>query len=117
MFRREASYFKCRKLDRCVNRIEDEGMPFWWLRTQRKFLPLFLASVCQISVFAAGGTGGALDTSFDPGVGPDTNILSASLQTDGKIIIAGEFTSVGTNSRNHIARLNADGSLDQTFDP
>jgi uncharacterized delta-60 repeat protein len=64
-----------------------------------------------------GVTGGALDNSFDPGAGPDVNILTTSLQADGKIIIGGNFTSIGTISRNHIARLNTDGSLDLTFDP
>src|SRR5581483_6767198 len=35
----------------------------------------------------------------------------------GKIIIGGDFTQVNGVVRNHIARLNADGSLDTTFNP
>lgn len=36
---------------------------------------------------------------------------------DGKIIIAGAFSSVGSTPRNRIARLNADGTLDTAFNP
>ncbi|HEX2854348.1 MAG TPA: delta-60 repeat domain-containing protein [Opitutaceae bacterium] len=37
--------------------------------------------------------------------------------TDGKIIIAGAFTSVGSTPRNRIARLNVDGTVDASFTP
>jgi uncharacterized delta-60 repeat protein len=40
-----------------------------------------------------------------------------SVQNDGKIIIGGYFTTVQGTSRNLIARLNSDGSLDSSFDP
>lgn len=59
---------------------------------------------------------GSLDTSFDPGVGANDWILNASLQSDGKIIIAGFFTNYNGVARNYITRLNADGSLDTSFD-
>ena len=36
---------------------------------------------------------------------------------DGKIIIAGDFIAVNSVSRTCVARLNADGTLDQTFNP
>ncbi|NET31230.1 MAG: HYR domain-containing protein [Cyanothece sp. SIO1E1] len=58
---------------------------------------------------------GSLDTSFDPGTGADELILTAALQSDGKIIIGGRFTSYDGRTRNHIARLNDDGSLDTSF--
>ena len=32
-------------------------------------------------------------------------------------MIGGDFTSYNGTTRNHVARLNADGSLDTTFDP
>ena len=60
---------------------------------------------------------GSLDTSFDPGTGANSTIQSTTLQSDGKIIIGGDFTEVGGVSRNRIARLNDDGSLDTSFDP
>jgi uncharacterized delta-60 repeat protein len=47
-------------------------------------------------------------------------VQAIAVQPDGKIIIGGEFTSVGTVNpvpRNYIARFNADGTLDYTFNP
>src|SRR5437868_7934761 len=36
---------------------------------------------------------GSLDTTFDPGTGADAEITAAVLQSDGRIIVAGRFTS------------------------
>lgn len=58
---------------------------------------------------------GSLDTSFHVGIGPNSNILSMAYQPDGKILIAGTFTSINGISRNRIARLMHDGSLDTSF--
>jgi uncharacterized delta-60 repeat protein len=44
-------------------------------------------------------------------------VETSALQPDGKIIIAGFFSSVLGVARNNIARLNADGTLDSAFDP
>lgn len=60
---------------------------------------------------------GSLDAAFDPGVGADNQILALASRPDGKVWIGGYFTSYAGTSRNRIARLNADGSLDTTFDP
>jgi len=60
---------------------------------------------------------GSLDAGFDPGTGAGSSVLSTVVQTDGKIIIGGTFTSYNGTGRNRIARLNADGSLDTSFDP
>jgi uncharacterized delta-60 repeat protein len=38
-------------------------------------------------------------------------------QSDGKVVMGGSFTSVNATNRNRVARLNADGSLDLSFDP
>jgi len=59
---------------------------------------------------------GSVDKSFNPGMGPNSGIRSLAVQRDGKIIIGGGFTSVEGVVCNHIARLNADGSLDRSFD-
>jgi uncharacterized delta-60 repeat protein len=58
---------------------------------------------------------GSLDPSFDPGSGPDGDIFAAVLQPDGRVIVAGRFTMFSGFTRNRIARLNADGSVDLTF--
>ncbi len=60
---------------------------------------------------------GSLDTSFNPGTGANNSILSLAVQPDGKILIVGFFTSYNGTSRNYIARLNADGSIENTFNP
>ncbi len=58
---------------------------------------------------------GTLDTSFSPGTGANNYIASVALQSDGKIIAGGFFTSFDGSSRNRIVRLNPDGSIDNTF--
>jgi len=60
---------------------------------------------------------GTTDISFLPGTGANGNVLTISVQADGKIIIGGDFTQYNGVGRNRIARLNADGTLDPTFDP
>jgi uncharacterized delta-60 repeat protein len=83
------------------------------------------------TTFGGGGTGttvrnhiaranadGTLDTPFDPGANGE--VLTLAMQTDGKIVVGGNFTTLGgggTIPRNFIARLNADGTLDTSFDP
>jgi uncharacterized repeat protein (TIGR01451 family)/uncharacterized delta-60 repeat protein len=62
-------------------------------------------------------TNGVVDAAFDPGVGPNGPVLSMVVQSDGRLLIGGEFTAVSGTPRNRIARLNSDGSLDLTFDP
>ena len=63
---------------------------------------------------------GSLDTSFDPGA--NGNVVALAVQADGKILVGGALTTLGgggtgTTTRNYIGRLNADGSLDTSFDP
>jgi uncharacterized delta-60 repeat protein len=44
-------------------------------------------------------------------------VLATVAQPDGKLIIAGQFTSVLGQPRNNIARINANGTLDASFNP
>jgi uncharacterized delta-60 repeat protein len=60
-------------------------------------------------------TDGSLDGTFNPGTGADNDVYAIAVQTDGKIIIAGDFTTYNGTSKNRIARLNSDGTLDGTF--
>ncbi len=63
-------------------------------------------------------TDGTLDTSFDPGTGADLNAINKiEILSDGDIIICGGFYNYDGNSRNSIARINSDGSIDTDFDP
>ncbi len=61
---------------------------------------------------------GTVDGSFVCAAFSSNALLKAQpiIQADGKIIIGGAFTNVGGLSRNGVARLNADGSLDTAFD-
>jgi uncharacterized delta-60 repeat protein len=59
---------------------------------------------------------GAVDTTFNMGVGPITNVTSMVTQSDGKLLIAGaSFTSYSGSSSTRIARINTNGTLDTTF--
>ena len=49
--------------------------------------------------------------------GTNGEVRALAVQSDGKIIIGGDFTTVAGVSRNYIARLNSDGSLDESFNP
>ncbi|HEX8197062.1 MAG TPA: FG-GAP-like repeat-containing protein [Pyrinomonadaceae bacterium] len=60
---------------------------------------------------------GSLDTAFNIAGGPNSNVFEIVIQSDGKILIGGIFTAVGGTTRNRIARLNADGTLDTSFNP
>ena len=60
---------------------------------------------------------GTFDNGFNPGTGANDAVETIAIQSDGKIIIGGKFTSYNTTSRNRIARLNADGTLDSDFNP
>src|SRR5713226_8448510 len=59
-----------------------------------------------------------LPDSFNPGTGgtrPD--VRSLAVQADGNILVGGQFTTLGGQSRLCIGRLNADGTLDTSFNP
>jgi uncharacterized delta-60 repeat protein len=59
---------------------------------------------------------GSLDASFNPGTGAVGGIVeSFAVQTDGKVIVGGEFTTFNGTASKTIVRLNADGTLDTSF--
>ena len=60
---------------------------------------------------------GTIDNTFQPGTGANGAIWALAVSPDGKIIIGGNFTSYNGISRNRIARINGDGSLDNSFNP
>jgi hypothetical protein len=49
--------------------------------------------------------------------GVNGKIFAMAAQADGKIVIGGEFISVNGKQRQNLARMNPDGSLDETFTP
>src|SRR5262249_45423500 len=62
-------------------------------------------------------TTGGLDTTFNPGLGANGTIWALALQSDGKMIVGGEFTTFNVSTRHYVARLNTNGVEDVTFDP
>jgi uncharacterized delta-60 repeat protein len=58
---------------------------------------------------------GSVDNSFNTGLGLNAQVYDIILQSDGKKIILGDFTTVNGNSHVRIVRLNDDGSIDNTF--
>lgn len=63
---------------------------------------------------------GSVDLDFNPGVNIrlDSGVVRAlAVQADGKVLVAGYFSSVAGQSRNHIGRLHADGGVDLDFNP
>ena len=81
--------------------------------------PLFVSALFLSAVAAFAQSPSAAD-GFDPNV--DGNVYVLATQADGKLLVAGQFTSlrpgVGASAiRNNLARLNPDGSVDATFDP
>lgn len=60
---------------------------------------------------------GLIDTSFHAGLGANASVTKLLVLNNGKILICGNFTSINGINRNRIARLNATGSVDTTFNP
>ena len=50
-------------------------------------------------------------TTFNPGTGADGSVRSIALQANGAILLGGDFAQVNTQARSRIARLNADGTV------
>jgi uncharacterized delta-60 repeat protein len=71
---------------------------------------------------------GSLDSDYRPvlegslgflpgGFAAATGVYAMALQQDGRLVIGGNFSAANGTVRNGIARLNADGSLDASFNP
>jgi uncharacterized delta-60 repeat protein len=64
---------------------------------------------------------GSLDTGFNNGAtaGASGTVYAVAVQADGKVLVAGSFTAYNGNAAapDNLLRLNADGSLDNTFNP
>jgi uncharacterized delta-60 repeat protein len=61
--------------------------------------------------------GGVEDTTFNFNTGTEANseVSAIAIQTDGKIILGGSFTTFNGTVANRIVRLNTDGTRDTTF--
>jgi len=83
---------------------------FWFIRS----LALTALVLCTAIQMHA-QVDGELDLSFDPGTGANSTVKAVAIQQDGKIIIGGQFNEYDGVPRRGIARLNTNGSLDESF--
>lgn len=58
---------------------------------------------------------GSVDNTFNTGSGFDSYTVTAAIQSDGKILVGGDFSTFDGNAHNRLVRLNTNGSIDNTF--
>jgi len=58
---------------------------------------------------------GSIDETFISGTGFNDDVRDIALQSDGKLLVAGEFTSYNGAACNRIVRLDANGAIDPSF--
>ncbi len=58
---------------------------------------------------------GSTDTNFDLNLSTSGTVRAVTIQSDGKVLIGGDFTNVNASAHTHLARLNSNGSVDNTF--
>jgi uncharacterized delta-60 repeat protein len=87
------------------------------LHPRFSILAAILAAFTQLSTLSPQPTSAQTPQpdSFNPGASYSVNSLA--VQADGKILVGGRFTTLGGQTRNRIARLNPDGTLDSGFNP
>lgn len=78
---------------------------------------VLLGIACLFSAPTVNARSGIPDPTFNPGTGPNGTVYSVAVQPDGKVLLGGAFTSVNGVALRSIARLNADGSVDSSFNP
>lgn len=54
---------------------------------------------------------GTIDTEFNPGTGFNNDVRTIAVESDGKILVGGNFTTFNNNTHTRVVRLNSDGSL------
>jgi uncharacterized delta-60 repeat protein len=92
--------------------VNAEPLPNGKILIWGKFITVNGANRNNLAVLNSDGN---LDASFIPATRGTENILSVAVQSNGKIIIGGSNFSSNTFVRGNVARLNADGSADSTF--
>jgi uncharacterized delta-60 repeat protein len=60
---------------------------------------------------------GTIDPLFDPGSGASSTVQALARDAAGRILAAGDFSTVNGTSRDDLARFLTDGTLDATFIP
>ncbi|MDB6028674.1 MAG: hypothetical protein JWM68_4897 [Verrucomicrobiales bacterium] len=73
------------------------------------------AALALLCVQSASALPFTVDNSFNPGTGANGLVESTVVQSDHKILICGNFTTFNGTPHAYIARLNQDGSIDNSF--
>lgn len=89
-------------------------MPSHRLIRTLRFCPVFVGLLACALLVAGAASSQTLDA-FDPNA--DGTVYCILPLPDGKVLVSGNFNTIGGQTRNHLARLNADGSLDTAFNP
>jgi hypothetical protein len=58
---------------------------------------------------------GSVDNTFSIGTGFNNTVWVIKVQTDGKILVGGNYTQYNGNPHSNLIRLNSDGSVDNSF--
>ena len=92
-----------------------------WFTLYSKTFSLFGVSFNQNNIIflrhlARLNSGGFLDKTFNLSIGVNDSVAAIALQPDSKILIGGIFARYDDVPREHLVRLNPDGSLDVGFD-
>jgi uncharacterized delta-60 repeat protein len=81
---------------------------------KKELLFLFALTISTIHVSAQNYE---LDNSYVTGIGFNAEVNSSEIDINGKVLFGGDFTSYNGTTRNYLARLNTDGTVDTGFDP
>jgi uncharacterized delta-60 repeat protein len=76
----------------------------------------FFADPFNTRMVARLNSDGTNDVTFNV-VPVNNTVYRAMPQPDGKVVIGGEFTAIGPIVRGRVARLNANGTIDNSFNP
>ena len=60
-------------------------------------------------------TDGTKDTTYTLGTGFNNSVYISNLRSDGKLVVAGRFTTYSGSTNNYIVCINTDGTKDTTF--
>jgi hypothetical protein len=87
-------------------------------RRHHWFFYLALLAVALLGQAPLVAQTGPLNLPVNPSfTGGGNSVLAVAAQSDGKVLVGGNFTLVNGTAQANLARLNADGSLDTTWTP
>jgi Domain of unknown function (DUF5122) beta-propeller len=82
----------------------------------RAMKTLLLTGMFAMASLYAGAQVAENDFTYNIGTGFNGAVNASAIDANGKLVVGGAFTTFnGMTVRNYIARLNADGTLDGTF--